>query len=80
MTDVEIMEDWQRPMMQAMAEQVTASRGDILEIGFGRGVSATMIQDFGVKSHTIIEFSDFVIDNYFQPWRAKYPDQDMEST
>lgn len=78
MTDDEIMEDWQRPMMLAMAEQVAASHGDVLEIGFGRGVSATMIQDLGVKSHTIIEFSDFVVDNYFQPWRAKYPNQDIQ--
>ena len=78
MTDDEIMEDWQRPMMLAMAEQVTASHGDVLEIGFGRGVSATMIQNLGVKSHTIIEFSDFVIDNYFQPWRAKYSDRDIQ--
>ncbi len=77
MTDDEIMEDWQRPMMQAMAEQVTASRGDVLEIGFGRGVSTSIIQDLGVKSHTIIEFSDFVIENYFQPWRAKYPEADI---
>ena len=39
----EIMEDWQTPLMRAMAERVTAARGHVLEIGFGRGVSASFI-------------------------------------
>ncbi len=38
------MEDWQTPLMQAMARHVTETHGDVLEIGFGRGVSAEFIQ------------------------------------
>src|ERR671912_2038270 len=39
----EIMEEWQIPLMRAMAELVTETHGDILVIGFGCGVSATLI-------------------------------------
>lgn len=77
LTRQEIMEDWQTPLMRAMAEQVTANHGDILEIGFGRGVSATMLQDLQVKSHTIIESSDFIVAQHYEPWLKKYPGRDI---
>lgn len=76
LSDEEIMEDWQIPLMQAMANLVTESRGDILEIGFGRGISSSMIQEKQVKSHTIIECNDSVV-NRFQQWRGNYPDRDI---
>ena len=74
--DVEIMEDWQLPIMQAMADSVAATHGDILEVGFGLGVSASMIQKIGVRSHTIIECNDSVMQRFAQ-WRADYPDADI---
>ena len=73
----QIMEDWQRPLMAAMVEQVAGSGGDILEIGFGRGVSAAMIQEVGVGSHTIVEASPAVVRDYFRPWAAQYPQRDI---
>lgn len=73
LSDLEIMEDWQIPLMQAMADIVTERPGDVLEIGFGRGVSADMIQERGTRSHTIIECNDHIIDR-FHRWQAKYPD------
>jgi len=76
LTDEEIMEDWQRPMMAAMAEIVAESHGNILEIGFGRGVSSSMIQEQEVRSHTIIECNDSVVSR-FEAWRADYPDRDI---
>ncbi len=72
LADEDIMEDWQIPLMRAMAEQVTAGQGDILEIGFGRGVSATFIQERGVRSHTIVECNDSVIQR-FELWRQQFP-------
>lgn len=57
----EIMEDWQMPVMQAMAGAVSISGGDVPEVGFGRGVSATMIQAHGVASHTIIDCNHNII-------------------
>ena len=40
LTDDEIMEDWQIPVMEAMANVITPPGGHILEIGFGRGVAS----------------------------------------
>jgi guanidinoacetate N-methyltransferase len=74
--DDEIMEDWQIPIMRAMAAYVTESHGDILEVGFGRGLSATYIQEAGVRSHTIIECNDSVVDRYFR-WKEQYPGRDI---
>ena len=74
--DDEIMEDWQIPLMQALAEAVTPSHGDILEVGFGRGVSSGFIQECGVRSHTIIECNDSVVER-FERWRQTYPDRDI---
>ncbi len=76
LSDLEIMEDWQIPIMQAMAEAVTEHRGDILEIGFGRGVASSMIQQGGVDSHTIIECNDAIVDR-FSEWRDAWPDRDI---
>lgn len=77
LTHDEIMEDWQTPVMQAMAEYVTESHGDVLEIGFGRGVSAEMIQKEGVRSHTIVEVNDYSIKTHFAPWREKHANKDI---
>ena len=68
LSDDQIMEKWQIPLMQAMAEVVTESHGSILEIGFGYGVSATLIQEQGVRSHTIIECNDSVVERFFK-WK-----------
>lgn len=74
--DEEIMEDWQIPMMRVMADIATRDHGDVLEIGFGRGVSAEFIQELGVKSHTIIECNDSVVER-FHRWREKQLSQDI---
>ncbi len=76
LTDDQIMEDWQIPLMVAMADLVTESHGHVLEIGFGRGVSAELIQDRGVAAHTVIECNDHVVRRY-QTWRNRYPDRDI---
>ena len=73
----EIMEDWQRPMMQAMSDAITKSGGDILEIGFGRGVSATMIQAASVRSHTIIEMNPHSLNDHFRNWVKGYPQREI---
>ena len=76
LSDEEIMEDWQIPLMQSMADLVTESRGDVLEIGFGRGIASSMIQEQEVRSHTVIECNDSVVDR-FEEWRMRYPDRDI---
>ncbi len=74
--DEEIMEDWQLPLMEAMARIVSAAHGDVLEIGFGRGVASELIQQGGVRSHTIIECNDSVVQR-FHEWRRRHPDNDI---
>lgn len=74
--DDDIMEDWQTPVMARMAELATVSHGDILEIGFGRGIASDFIQQHGVRSHTIIECNDGVVDR-FQAWRQAQGDADI---
>jgi guanidinoacetate N-methyltransferase len=76
LTDDDIMENWQTPLMRAMAEVATESHGDLLEIGFGRGVSAGIIQEFGVRSHTIVECNESVIAR-FHSWKGQYPGRDI---
>ena len=80
--DQAIMEDWQQPVMAAMVEAVTrgtgaaGSGGDLLEIGFGRGVSSEMIQQAGVRSHTIVECNPHVVERY-RHWRQTHADADI---
>jgi len=76
LSDAEIMEDWQIPVMEAMARIAGRSGGDVLEVGFGRGVSADMIQGHGVRSHTIVECNDSVVDRY-HAWRQARTDRDI---
>ena len=52
---MEVMMDWEHPIMSASAAYVTENGGDILEIGFGMGISAGYIQSHSISSHTIIE-------------------------
>jgi spermidine synthase len=50
-----VMMAWETDLMKLHAHRVTQNGGDILEIGFGMGISAQFIQDFGCSSHTIVE-------------------------
>jgi protein arginine N-methyltransferase 2 len=54
-SDEEVMMDWESSIMSASAAYVTEGGGDILEIGFGMGISANYIQSHSISSHTIIE-------------------------
>jgi spermidine synthase len=50
-----VMMAWETDLMKLHAQHVTANGGNILEIGFGMGISAQFIQDFGCATHTIVE-------------------------
>jgi type IV protein arginine methyltransferase len=52
---LEVMMDWEDELMSGSASYVTENGGDILEIGFGMGISAGYIQSHSISSHTIIE-------------------------
>ena len=52
---MEVMMDWEHPIMSASAAYITQNGGDILEIGFGMGISAGYMHSHSISSHTIIE-------------------------
>ena len=51
----QVMQAWEHPLMEVMAAEVTSNSGDILEIGYGMGISAREIIKRGCRSYTIIE-------------------------
>ena len=60
--NMEVMMDWEDDIMKASADYVCENGGDILEIGFGMGISADHIQSNSINSHTIIENHPQVIE------------------
>jgi predicted O-methyltransferase YrrM len=72
----QVMQAWETKLMSAMADVAARDHGDVLEIGFGMGISASMIQDCEVSSHTIIELNDEVFTRA-EAWRAARPDADI---
>tara|TARA_Y100000385_G_scaffold237257_1_gene251690 strand:- start:158 stop:724 length:567 start_codon:yes stop_codon:yes gene_type:complete len=67
--DREVMMDWEHPLMSASAAYVCENGGNILEIGFGMGISAGYIQSHSITTHTIIENHPDVIPRA-QLWAA----------
>jgi protein arginine N-methyltransferase 2 len=60
--ECQVMMDWEDSIMKASADYVCENGGDILEIGFGMGISANHIQANDINSHTIIENHPQVIE------------------
>ncbi|CAD7697309.1 unnamed protein product [Ostreobium quekettii] len=50
-----VMMEWEQPLMEAHAEAICCSGGDILNVGFGLGLIDAAIQRRKPRSHTIIE-------------------------
>lgn len=67
----QVMQAWEHRIMQAMANNITETHGDILEIGFGMGISATYILDQKVRSYTIVEPNDNVL-KALETWKKSY--------
>jgi protein arginine N-methyltransferase 2 len=63
----EVMNSWEHPLMKKHAEVVCQNGGDILEIGFGMGISANYIQSHNINSHTIVEIHPQVI-QFLENW------------
>jgi len=60
--ELQVMMDWEGDIMKASADYVCEGGGDILEIGFGMGISADYIQANSITSHTIVENHPQVIE------------------
>ena len=68
----QVMMKWEKPYMEASIDVLNPT-GDVLEIGFGLGYSATQIMKHNPKSYTIIECESLIIEN-IKKWAKKYPD------
>ena len=66
----QVMMEWEKPYMEACIDKLQP-QGDVLEIGFGMGYSATQIQKYKPKSHTIIEMDPLVIKR-LKKWTKDY--------
>ena len=71
----QVMMEWEIPYMQSCIDELYPE-GDVLEVGFGMGYSASTIQDYEPKSHTIIECHPTVLKEAHK-WRKEYPDSDI---
>jgi guanidinoacetate N-methyltransferase len=68
----QVMQAWERPVMRALARAAAESGGDVAEIGFGMGISATFLQESGIRSHTIVECHPDVLAR-LDAWRVQRP-------
>ena len=58
----QVMMRWEDKLMKAHADIACHNGGDVLEIGFGMGISADHIQANNPSSHTIIELHPKIIE------------------
>jgi len=65
-SQIHVMMDWEDEMMKEHARAACHNQGDVLEIGFGMGISASYIQSFEPKSHTIIEIHPQVLEKLYE--------------
>lgn len=66
----QVMMEWEKPYMEACIDALQPF-GDVLEIGFGCGYSASHIQTYFPKSHTIVEFHPLVLEKA-ERWASHY--------
>ena len=71
-TQEQIMMEWEKPYMEASIDMLKPT-GNVLEIGFGCGYSASQIMKYKPKKYTVIECDPIVIEKA-NIWRKKYPD------
>ena len=65
--EFEIMMNWEDSIMKASSDYICENGGDILEIGFGMGISAGYIQSHSISSHTIVENHPQILEK-LQTW------------
>lgn len=66
-----VMMEWEKPYMEKSIDLLNPA-GDVLEIGWGCGYSATRIMEYKPKSYTVIECSPVVIKKA-REWAKNYP-------
>jgi len=67
-----VMEQWEKPYMEKLAQVATSKGGKVLEVGFGLGLSASQIQRNEIEEHIIIEANAGVIERG-KEWAKSQP-------
>ena len=70
--EMQVMMGWEDVIMKKSADYICQNGGDILEIGFGMGISANYIQANSINSHTIVENHPQIIEKA-KAWAADKP-------
>lgn len=65
----QVMMAWEEPLMRTMAQIVATKRGDVLEIGYGMGLSSAAVAACKPRSQTIIEAHPQIIERA-EKWAA----------
>lgn len=66
----QVMMEWEKPYMEASIDFLQP-KGNVLEIGFGCGYSASQILKHPIKSYTVVE-CDGVVIKKAKEWAKKY--------
>jgi hypothetical protein len=66
----QVMMEWEKPYMEESINFLSP-KGDVLEIGFGCGYSATQIMKHPIKSYTIVECEPIIIEK-INKWKKDY--------
>lgn len=67
-----VMMDWEREIMMRHAMAACHHGGDVLEVGFGMGISANYIQAFKPNTHTIMEIHPQILEKLHEWAKGKY--------
>ena len=62
----QVMMEWEKPYMEALVDQLNPT-GDVLEIGFGFGYSASQFMKYPITSYTVMECDKNAI-NRIKKW------------
>lgn len=88
-----VMESWEHPYMEELAQTAAANNGRVLEVGFGMGISADYIHQHNIEEHVVIEgnyqvfqkllkfhsTSNRKVTPLFGLWQEVVPELDSES-
>lgn len=70
--DSYVMHEWERPLIRRMVDDLALTRQDkVLEVGYGMGISAAMIQQAQPALHTIVEPHPVVLEKA-RAWKAEH--------